>query len=40
MIVPFAKKQGNKITIHAARAPVRNCIQLIAKDFNLNVDFK
>ena len=40
VIVPFAKKQGNKITIHAASTPVRNCIQLIAKDFNLNVDFK
>lgn len=40
VIVPFAKKQGNKVTIHSANAPVRNCIQLIAKDFNLVVDFK
>jgi hypothetical protein len=40
VIVPFAKKQGNKVTIHSANAPVRSCIQLIAKDFNLVVDFK
>lgn len=40
VIVPFAKKQGNKITIRSANAPVRSCIQLIAKDFSLTVDFK
>ena len=40
VIVPFAKKQGNKITIRAASAPVRSCVKLIAKDFNLNVDFQ
>lgn len=40
VIVPFAKKQGNKITIRSANAPVRSCIQLIAKDFDLTIDFK
>ena len=40
VIVPFAKKQGNKITIKSANAPVRSCIQLIAKDFSLDVVFR
>lgn len=40
VIVPFAKKQGNKITVYSANAPVRSCLQLIAKDFNLTVNFK
>ena len=40
VIVPFAKKQGNKISIRSANAPVRSCLQLIAKDFSLIVDFK
>lgn len=40
VIVPFAKKQGNKITIKSAIGPVRSCIQLIAKDFGLMIDFK
>jgi len=40
VIVPFAKKQGNKITIKSANAPVRSCIQLIAKDFSLDVVFQ
>lgn len=40
VLVPFAKKQGNKMTIHSASSPVKSCIQLIAKDFSLTVDFK
>ena len=40
VIVPFAKKQGNKIAIKSANAPVRSCIQLIAKDFGLDVLFQ
>ena len=40
VIVPFAKKQGNRITIHSANAPVRSCLQLIAKDFSLTVEFR
>lgn len=40
VIVPFAKRQNNKITVKAANSPVRSCIQLIAKDFNLSVDFQ
>lgn len=40
VIVPFAKRQGDKVTVRSANSPVRSCLQLIAQDFNLKIDFK
>lgn len=40
VIVPFARKQGNKITVRSASSAVKSCLQLIAKDFNLNINFQ
>lgn len=39
VIVPIAKRQGNSIAIRSANAPVKNCIDLIASDFNIKIDF-
>jgi hypothetical protein len=40
VLVPFARKQGNRLVIHFASEPVKNCIDLIAKDFDLDVEFR
>lgn len=40
VIVPFAKRQDNSMTVLAANAPVRDCINLIATDFGLKIEFK
>ena len=40
VLVPFAKKQGNNLIVKSASNPVRSCIQLIASDFSLSVEFK
>lgn len=39
VIVPLAKKQGNKMTVVSTIAPVKDCIELIATDFNLEIEF-
>ncbi len=39
VVVPFAKKQGCKITIRSANSAVKSCLLLIAKDFNLSINF-
>lgn len=39
VIVPIAKKQGDSIVIRSANAPVKDCIDLIAGDFNLRVTY-
>ncbi len=40
VLVPFAKRQGNKLIVKSASNSVKSCIQLIASDFSLSVDFK
>ncbi len=39
VIVPLAKKQGNKITVVSTIPPVKDCIVLIATDFDLEIKF-
>lgn len=38
-VVPIAKRQNNEIQIKGANAPVRNCLALIATDFNIKISF-
>ncbi len=39
VIVPIAKNQNNTIIIKGAISPVKDCVMLIAFDFNIKVDF-
>ena len=39
VIVPIAKNQNNEIKIKGANSPVKDCVLLIASDFNIKVDF-
>jgi len=39
VILPFAKRQGNKMKIYSAASPVVSCLELIAKDFGISFEF-
>ena len=39
VIVPLARRQGDAIVVRAAIAPVKACIDMIAADFGLKVQF-
>ena len=39
VIVPLAKNQGNKITVVSTIPPVKDCLVLIAADFDLKIEF-
>lgn len=39
VVVPFAKRQNNFIVVKSANSVVKRCLELIAKDFSLQIDF-
>jgi hypothetical protein len=39
VVVPFARRQNNNITVRSANVAVKRCLELIAKDFSLQINF-
>ena len=39
VVVPLAKRQNNKMKIYSASEPVKRSLDLIASDFNLELQF-